>query len=192
MAVHCTHIRPVEHSKPARSVEHDAETRINTRTPHYVLLLQVLVFPVSGLWNQEARGASPLGVLRASSPGACVGRTSPVARHPASGIRHPASCRPLQGVLHPAGRCKASCVLQAVARRPASGWLVVGWWLAGGWLVVGWWLAGGWLVVGWAGWLVVGWLAGLGWAGGWLVVGWWLVGGWLVGGWLVHATGTLH
>jgi hypothetical protein len=154
MAVHCTHIRPVEHSKPARSVEHDAETRINTRTPHYVLLLQVLIFPVSGLifpvsglWNREAWDASPLGVLRVSSPGACVGRTSPVARHP------------------------ASCTLH-----PASGWLVVGW--AG----LGWWLAGlGWagLVVGWAGW--IGWWLVVGWwlVGGWLVVGgWWLVGWW--------------
>ena len=93
---------------------------------------------VSGLWNQEARGASPLGVLRASSPGACVGRTSPVAKHPASCILHPAS-----GWLGWAGLGWAGL-----------GWLAgLGWWLAGGWLVVGWWLVGGWLVVGW-------WLAG--------------------------------
>jgi len=127
----------VEHSRSAGAVEHDAGTRINTRTPHYVLLLQVLIFPVSCLRNQEARDASPLGVLRASSPGACVGRTSPVARHPASCI------------LHPASRCKASCILQAVARRPASCVRLAGGWLGWlGWLVVGGWLVGGWLAGG--------------------------------------------
>lgn len=97
MAVHCTHIHPVEHSNPAQSVEHGAGTRINTRTPHYVLLLQVLMFPVSGLWILEARTPWPLGVLRVLGPGACVARKShrrfPPTLSPtlASSIQHPAS-----------------------------------------------------------------------------------------------------
>ena len=98
----CTHICPVEHSNPARSVEHGAGTRINTRTQHYVLLLQVLVIPVSGLWILDARTPWPLGVLRVLSPGACVGRKSPVPQlasfpafpdaYPDACILHPASC----------------------------------------------------------------------------------------------------
>ncbi len=47
----CTYIQPVEHGRFTIPVEHDSGTRINTRTPHYVLLLQV---QVSGFWMLDS------------------------------------------------------------------------------------------------------------------------------------------
>jgi hypothetical protein len=83
----CTYIQPVEHGRSTIPVEHDSGTRINTRTPHYVLLLQV---QVARLWMLDSWGFAGLpcwGFCRSARVGVMT-----AASHPASGLLHPASC----------------------------------------------------------------------------------------------------
>lgn len=108
----CTYIQPVEHGRFTIPVEHDSGTRINTRTPHYVLLLQV---QVSGFWMLDSWGF-------AGSPRWGFCRSARVwvmtaASYPSPRILHPASCIP-----------KLFCNLVAVASlaQQASGFWVLG------------------------------------------------------------------